>query len=34
MTLDATQKRIAILLMLEKSDKNMEQAIQTANLGY
>lgn len=34
MTLDNTQKRIAIQLLIEKSDNNMEQAIKVADLGY
>lgn len=34
MTLDKSQKLIAIQLLLEKSDRNMEQAIRTADLGY
>lgn len=34
MTLDNTQRIIATGLLLEKSDKNMEQAIRTAELGY
>lgn len=34
MTLDSSQKLIAIKLMLEKSDKNLEQATRTADLGY
>lgn len=34
MTLDNSQKIIAIGLLLEKSDKNMEQARRTADLGY
>ncbi len=34
MILDASQKRIAVQLLVEKSDKNMEQANHVANLGY
>lgn len=34
MTLDRTQKVLATRLLLEKSDKNMEQAICTADMGY
>ncbi len=34
MTLDNTQKLIAVRLLLEKSDKNMEQANRIADLGY
>lgn len=34
MTLDKVQRQTAILLLLEKSSKNMEQAISVANLGY
>jgi len=34
MILDASQKRIAVQLLIEKSDKNMEQANNVANLGY
>lgn len=34
MTLDSTQKNTAIKLLLEKSDKNMEQAKQVAQLNY
>lgn len=34
MTLDNSQKIIATRLLLEKSDKNMEQAIRTADMGY
>lgn len=34
MTLDNTQKKVAITLLIEKSDKNMEQALRTADLGY
>ncbi len=34
MILDASQKRIAVQLLIEKSDKNMEQANHVANLGY
>ena len=34
MTLDSSQKLTATKLMLEKSDKNFEQAIRTADLGY
>ncbi len=34
MTLDTSQRMIATGLLLEKSDKNMEQALATANLGY
>lgn len=31
---DESQKKIAISLLLEKSDKNMEQAVSNAGLGY
>lgn len=34
MTLDISQRIVATLLLLEKSDKNMEQALRTAELGY
>ncbi len=34
MSLDISQKHIAVRLLLEKSDKNMEQAVRTAELGY
>lgn len=34
MTLDKSQKITAIRLLLEKSDKNMEQANRTADMGY
>lgn len=34
MTLDNSQRLIAINLLLEKSEKNMEQAVKTAELGY
>ena len=34
MTLDPSQKIIATKLLLEKSDKNMEQALRTAELDY
>lgn len=34
MALDPSIKQIATKLLLEKSDKNMEQAIRTAELGY
>ncbi|MDE7375913.1 MAG: HEPN domain-containing protein [Muribaculaceae bacterium] len=34
MTLELSQKQLAAKLLLEKSDKNMEQAIKTAELGY
>ena len=34
MTLGITQIKIAAGLLIEKSDKNMEQAIRTADLGY
>jgi uncharacterized protein (UPF0332 family) len=34
MTLDNTQRIIATRLLLEKSDKNMEQARRTADFGY
>lgn len=34
MTLSASQREIATRLLLEKSDKNMEQARKTADLGY
>ncbi len=34
MTLDINQKFITTRLLLEKSDKNMEQAMRTADLGY
>lgn len=34
MTLDNSQRIIATGLLLEKSDKNMEQARRTADLGY
>lgn len=34
MTLDNSQKIIATELLLEKSDKNMEQARRIAELGY
>lgn len=34
MTLDISQKLIAARLLLEKSDKNMEQAMRTAEMGY
>lgn len=34
MTLGIAQIKIAASLLLEKSDKNMEQAIRTAELGY
>lgn len=34
MTLDNSQRIIATKLLLEKSNKNMEQAIRTADLGY
>lgn len=34
MTLDSTQKIVATRLLIEKSDKNMEQAVKIAELGY
>ena len=34
MTLDSSQKTIAVRLLLEKSNKNMEQAVRTADMGY
>ena len=34
MTLDPDHKLIAVKLLLEKSDKNMEQANANAELGY
>lgn len=34
MTLDASHKLVAIKLLLEKSDKNQEQALRTAEMGY
>lgn len=34
MTLDKSQKLIATRLLLEKSEKNMEQALRTADMGY
>lgn len=34
MTLDTSNKLIATQLLLEKSDKNMEQAMRIADLGY
>lgn len=34
MTLDVSHKLIATKLLLEKSDKNMEQAMRTADMGY
>lgn len=34
MTLDNSQRLIATRLLLEKSDKNMEQARRTADMGY
>ena len=34
MTLEVSQIKIAARLLLEKSDKNMEQAIRTADMGY
>jgi uncharacterized protein (UPF0332 family) len=34
MTLDNSQRLIATRLLIEKSDKNMEQAVGTAALGY
>lgn len=34
MTLDISKRIIAVRLLIEKSDKNMEQAIRTAELGY
>lgn len=34
MTLDNNQKIIATRLLLEKSSKNMEQALRTAEMGY
>lgn len=34
MTLDSSKKTIAVRLLLEKSDKNMEQAVRTADMGY
>lgn len=34
MTFDNSQKIIATKLLIEKSDKNMEQAIRTAEMGY
>ena len=34
MTLDYSQKVIAVRLLLEKSNKNMEQATKIADLGY
>ena len=34
MTLDISQKRIATELLLEKSDRNMEQALRVSDLGY
>lgn len=34
MTLDNSHKLVAIELLIEKSDKNMEQALRVADLGY
>ena len=34
MTIDSSQKTIAVRLLLEKSNKNMEQAVRTADMGY
>lgn len=34
MTLDNSQRRIAVELLIEKSDKNMEQAVRVSDLGY
>lgn len=34
MTFNPVQRELAARLLLEKSDKNMEQAIRTADLGY
>ena len=34
MTLDSSQKTIAVRLLLEKSNNNMEQAVRTADMGY
>lgn len=34
MTLDNSRKHFAIELLIEKSDKNMEQALRVADLGY
>ena len=34
MTLDVSQKRTAAQLLIEKSDRNMEQAIRNAELNY
>ena len=34
MTLDREQKRIAAELLIEKSEKNMEQAVRNAEFGY
>ncbi|MDE5574234.1 MAG: HEPN domain-containing protein [Bacteroidales bacterium] len=34
MTLDVSQKRTAAQLLIEKSDRNMEQAVRNAELGY
>lgn len=34
MTLDSEQRKIAATLLLEKSDKNMEQALRNAEFGY
>ncbi len=34
MTLDKTQLGVAARLLIEKSDRNMEQAVRNADIGY